>query len=390
MPVPLPPPFDLDQRPVVALFRSPLFNASETFVPAQATALRDHQPLVAGLERKGEVPAGLAGRLLVLDRRERLELKLLGDGAGLARRLRPFRPVLIHAHFGPDGLLALPAARRLGIPLVTTLHGYDVSRSRAALLRSGRPSWIRYALRRQRLVDSGELFVAVSDAVRRRAIASGYPEERTLTHRIGVDLSRLTRRPPGSGEAATILHVGRLVEKKGTHLLLRAFARLLRTIPDARLVVIGEGPRRAELERLAGALALGGSVRFLGEQKPEAVAEWMRRSALLAAPSLTAADGDAEGLPIVILEAAASGLPVIGSDHSGIPEAVIDGRTGFLVPEGEVEPLAARIADLIADPALAERLGGEARALVEREFDLARQTAKLERIYDGLTGRTCA
>ena len=73
MPVPLPPPFDLDQRPVVALFRSPLFNASETFVPAQATALRDHQPLVAGLERKGEVPAGLAGRLLVLDRRERLQ-----------------------------------------------------------------------------------------------------------------------------------------------------------------------------------------------------------------------------------------------------------------------------------------------------------------------------
>src|SRR4051812_34929129 len=99
MPIPLPPPYDLDQRPLVAIFRSPVFNVSETFVPAQAAALRRYQPLIAGLEDKGNVPPSLADRRLLLDRTERLALKLLGRGAVLADRLRPYRPSLVHAHF---------------------------------------------------------------------------------------------------------------------------------------------------------------------------------------------------------------------------------------------------------------------------------------------------
>jgi glycosyltransferase involved in cell wall biosynthesis len=380
MTVPLPPPFDLDQRPVAAIFRSPLFNASETFVPAQAAALRRYQPLVVGLERKGAVPPALADRLFLLDRPgERLALKLLGRGGGVAERLGCFRPALIHAHFGPDGLLALPIAERLGVPLVTTLHGYDVNRTRSALLGSGRLSWMLYALLQRRLAARGDLFVAVSDALRRRAIARGFPEARTVTHRIGVDLSRF---PPGPGGEPAILHVGRLVEKKGTHLLLRAFARVRQALPGATVVIIGDGPRRDRLERLAAGLGLGESVRFLGSQPPERVAEWMRRASALAIPSVTAADGDAEGLPVVLFEAAASGLPVVGSDHEGIPEGVEDGVSGFVVPEGEAEPLARRLIELLATPALAARMGAAARRLAEREFDIVHQTAKLERLYD--------
>jgi colanic acid/amylovoran biosynthesis glycosyltransferase len=107
-------------------------------------------------------------------------------------------------------------------------------------------------------------------------------------------------------------------------------------------------------------------------------------------PSVTAADGDSEGLPVVIFEAAASGLPVVGFDHAGIPEAVIDGETGFIVPEGEVEPLAARLGELLADPDLAARMGGRARTLAEQDFDLARQTERLERIYDDVVELGCA
>jgi glycosyltransferase involved in cell wall biosynthesis len=372
---------------VVALFRSAMFNPSETFVAAQAAALRRYQPLIVGLRHKGNVPPDLAARLLLLDATQGMKLKLLGSGIGPAERLRRYHPALVHAHFGTDGLLALPIARRLRIPLVTTLHGYDVSRTRAALLASGRLSWIRYALLRSRLAMAGDLFIAVSDAVRRRAIGHGFSEARTVTHRIGVDLARF---PPGKGGGATILHVGRLVEKKGTDLLLRAFASARSGIPQAELVIIGDGPRHGALERLAAALGLGASVRFLGAQPADVVAEWMGRSAVLAVPSVTAADGDAEGLPVVVFEAAASGLPVVGTDHAGIPEAVIDGMTGFVVPEGEVEPLAARLAELLADPGRAAAMGRNARALAEREFDLVRQTARLERLYDRVREPRCA
>ena len=193
------------------------------------------------------------------------------------------------------------------MPLITSLRGYDVTRSDAALLRSGRLSWMRYALGKKRLQREGALFLAVSDALRRQAIARGFPEERTLTHYNGVDLGRF-RPGDAPGEPGLVLHVGRLVEKKGTAVLIEALAGL----PDARLVVIGDGPLRGALERQAGP-----AVRFLGALPPDEVAQWMRRASVLAAPSLTAADGDAEGLPNVVVEAAASGLPVVATRPFG-------------------------------------------------------------------------
>jgi glycosyltransferase involved in cell wall biosynthesis len=382
---PLPPPFGLDQRPVVAIFRSPVFNASETFVPAQAAALDRYQPLVLGVERKGPVPAALAQRLLIAaPGRESLGLKF-GTGSALAERLRRFRPVLLHAHFGPDGLRALPIAERLGVPLVTTLHGYDVNRSMAALIASGSQAWIRYALFQGRLQRSGSLFIAVSEALRRQALRRGYPEARTITHHIGVDLDLF---PVGGGGDATILHVGRLVEKKGAHILLRAFALVLAKVPGARLAIIGDGPRRAALERLASELGLAGAVTFLGALPPDRVGEWMRRAAVLAVPSVTARDGDAEGLPVVVFEAAASGLPVVGSDHEGIPEGVADGVSGYIVPEGAVEPLADRLSELLLRAGLRRDMGKAARALAEDRFDLRKQTRRLEEHYDLLIRST--
>jgi glycosyltransferase involved in cell wall biosynthesis len=382
-----PPGLDLDQRPVAAIFRSPLFNASETFVQTQALALRRYQPLVIGLERKGHVLPPLEGRLLVATGAERLRLRAFGRAEALAGRLRPFRPRLVHAHFGTDGLLALPLARALGVPLVTTLHGFEISRSFGAMLLSGRPSWMRYALLKRRLQRCGDLFIAVSAAVRAKALAQGFPPERILVHHNGIDLAKF-RAAPGGREAGLVLHVGRLVEKKGTRLLLDAVAKL----PEARLVIVGDGPLRASLERHAAGLGLGGRIRFLGHQPPDEVARWMGRAWLLAVPSVTAADGDSEGLPTVLIEAAASALPAVVSDHSGLPEAVSDGRSGFVVPEGDGEALAARLAELLASPALQASMGGAARAIAGERFDAARQAAALEARYDALVaaGPRCA
>jgi len=364
--------FEQDGRPLVAMFRSPVFNASETFVRAQAVGLERYQALVVGLEEKGHVPEAIAGRVMLSENAiERLGVRL-GRWGRLGARVAAQRPALVHAQFGTDGVLALPLARRLGVPLVTTLRGYEVSRR--GMIGSGRLSWMRYAFGRRTLMREGSLFLAVSNALKEKALAQGFPEERTHVHYNGVDLARFSGAREDDG--ATVLHVGRLVEKKGTKLLIEAVSR----IPSGRLVIIGDGPLRIELERLAGERAL-----FLGHQPPEVVAEWMRRAALLAAPSVTARDGDAEGLPNVVVEAAAAGLPVVGSDHEGIPEAVTDGESGFLVPEGEVDPLAARIAELLGNSDLRGRMGAAGRALAERGFDFARQMRLLEERYDSLT-----
>jgi glycosyltransferase involved in cell wall biosynthesis len=368
-----------DDRPVAAIFRSPLFNASETFVQTHALSLRRYRPLVVGLEDKRNAWPELRERLLVATPGEAAALKFLGLPGGLAKRIAPERPRLVHAHFATDGLLALPLAEALGVPLVTTLHGFDVTRSRRAMLASGRLSWVRYALRGEHLRQRGTLFIAVSDAIRAKALAQGFPPERTTTHLNGIDLARFCR--PSTPEPGLVLHVGRLVEKKGTALLLQAMAQL-----DAKLVVIGDGPLRPALERQAAALGLGQRVIFVGSLPPDEVAGWMARAWVLAAPSVTARDGDSEGLPTVIAEAAAAALPVVVSDHSGLPEAVIEGETGFIVPEGDASALARALADLLAFPDLRARLSAAARLLAEERFDSARQAAGLERLYDQVAG----
>lgn len=370
---------DDEQKPVVAIFRSAVFNASERFIQDQAAALTRWRPVVVGLELKGKMLPRLREAIVTKSTRERVAFHLRGRGGLIEAKLRAVRPILIHAHFGTDGLLVLPLARALGVPLITSLRGYDVTRSDAALLRSGRPIWMRYALGKKRLQRGGALFLAVSDALRDQAISRGYPEARTVTHYNGVDLDRF-RPGDAPAEPGLVLHVGRLVEKKGTKVLIEALAR----IANAKLVVIGDGPLRSVLERQAR--ELGDRVQFFGELPSDEVANWMRRASVLAAPSITAVDGDAEGLPNVVVEAAASGLPVVGTTHSGIPEAIDDGISGFLVPESDAVALASRLTQLLASESLRRDMGAAARRLAERKFSRQMLTARLESIYDKVAG----
>ena len=372
-----------NQRPAVVIFRSPLFNPSETFVQAQAAGLVRYQPLVVGLADKGGAIPALSDRLVLARPLESLRLRL-GDPAPLARRLAAF-PAETDPRPFRAGLSASPLARALGIPLVTSLRGYDVHRSRAALLRSGRLSWMRYAFARRRLAREGALFLAVSVALRDRAFALGFPEVRPLTHDNGVDLDTFHPSPEAPGERL-ILHVGRLVEKKGTNLLIEAFARIAPAFPEATLVIAGEGPRRRRLERQAAPLGDRSRI-FAGALSPDAVAALMRRAWLLAAPSLTARDGDAEGLPNVVVEAAASGLPVVASAHAGIPEAVEHEKTGLIVAEGEIAPLAEALRTLLAAPALRHDFAIAARHLAEQRFDARLQSERLEALYDRVLRR---
>jgi glycosyltransferase involved in cell wall biosynthesis len=371
---------------VVVTYRSPVFNRSEGFVQAQALGLTEFQPLVCGRNRAGPVAPELADRLILpANWLGMLRLDVAGAGPDYARRVAPWRPVLVHAHFATDGMAALPLAQRLDVPLVTSLRGYDVTRSRTSLLLSGSLSKLRYALFGRRLRAQGALFLAVCDFLRERAIASGFPAERTITHYNGVDLDRF--RPGDAPEPGLVLHVARLAEKKGTDVLLRAFAAVRGRFPAARLVVIGDGPLRGRLRREAAQLGIGDAVEWLGMRPADEVAAWMRRAWALAVPSRSGRDGNAEGLPNVVVEAAASGLPVVASRHAGIPEAVAHGRSGLLVAEGAAEPLAQALTELLGSPDLRRGFARGSRALASERFDYRRQMQRLQAHYRWVIGR---
>jgi colanic acid/amylovoran biosynthesis glycosyltransferase len=370
----------------VAIFRHNLFRISEPFITQQAQKLRRYKPLYLGRLRFGDPPGQSESRAL-----QDLSPRCPLPGAGLqmiTRNPRPYRrllgdrrPSLIHAHFGVEGVYALPLARQMKIPLVTTFHGFDATLSTAALLTS--PAWANYPLFRRRLARQGDLFLCASSFIRDRVLAMGFPAARTRVHYIGVDCRAIRPRDPCE-ETPTILHVARLVEVKGARYLIRAFGALASRHMDAQLVLIGDGPLKRPLQALARSLALQDRVRFLGALPHSEVLTWMRRAAMLVLPSVRTATGRVEGLGMVLLEAAATGLPVIGSRIGGIPEGVLDGETGFLVPERDAGALAARMGDLLHDPAMRLRLGAQARAHVERNFDLDRQTGVLEDFYDSV------
>lgn len=370
----------------IAVFRHNLFRISEPFITQQAQQLRRHKPVYVGRLRFGEAPAGAdslaledLGRQWVLPR---LGWQMVSRTPQPYRRLLEAHPVsLIHAHFGVEGVYALPLARQLNVPLVTTFHGFDATLSTAALLCS--PAWANYPLFRRRLARQGDLFLCASAFIRERVLAMGFPEARTRVHYIGVDCQAIEPRRDDE-ETPTILHVARLVEVKGTRYLIRAFAALAERHAGVQLVIIGDGPLKHKLQALAEQLGVGQRVRFLGAVPHPQVLEWMRRAAMLVLPSVRTATGRVEGLGMVLLEAAATGVPVVGSRVGGIPEGVIDGVTGFLAPQRDAAALAGRMADLLDDPDLRRRMGVEARALVERQFDIRRQTEMLENFYDAL------
>ncbi len=371
----------------VAIFRHNLFKLSEPFIAQQAEALRRYRPVYLGRLRFGPTPHG-AESLAIADLTPR---PLLAAGAQIVsaspapylQLLGNQRPALIHAHFGVEGVYAMPLAKRLGIPLVTSFHGFDATLSTAGLLAN--PAWVRYALGRGRLARHGQLFLCASAFLRDKILALGFPAERSFVHYLGVDLATITPRRQEE-EECIILHVARLEPVKGSATLLRAFALVAASHPAVRLVIIGDGQKRRALEQEARSIGVRDRIDFIGARPHAEVLGWMRRAAVLAIPSVRTGSGREEGLGMVMLEAAAHGVPVIGSRVGGIPEGIDHGRTGFLVPERDPAALAQRLQSVLADQALRQSLGLAARAMMVAGFDLTQQIAKLESLYDGLLG----
>jgi colanic acid/amylovoran biosynthesis glycosyltransferase len=311
--------------------------------------------------------------------------KLTGVAPRLKRQIKALRPALIHAHHGVSGALALPLARSLRIPLVVTFHGADATTTARTSRFTSVAGWA-LNWRAQWLKEGPALIIAVSQFIKRKLLAAGYPEDKIVVHHIGVNTDKF-RADPTVAREPVVLFVGRLVEKKGTEYLLRAMDQVQKNLPNLHLVIAGDGPLRASLEPLAAKLQ---RCTFLGMQSHDVVKGWMNRASMLVAPSVTAASGDSEGLPTVIVEAQAMGLPVIATDHAGNAEAVTNGETGLIAVERDVETLAKHMVRLSTDKDLWARLSHNARSQTAREFDIRRQTRILEGLYDEVLARSTA
>jgi colanic acid/amylovoran biosynthesis glycosyltransferase len=297
--------------------------------------------------------------------------------------LAALRPGLIHAHFGRGGALALPIARALRVPLVVTFHGGDATKDSHYHRRMPPTVFQRRVAALQR---EAALFVCVSEHIRDSLLARGFPADKLLVHRYGVELGPEDCDRKYEGEGRPVLFAGRFVEKKGAAVLLEAMRRLDPAIRPP-VVLAGGGPAGDELKRIAGPL---GNVEFTGWLPHEALRRRMRGALAICVPSLAAADGDAEGLPNVILEAMAEGVPVVASRHAGIPEAVVHEVTGLLVPPGDPEALAAALRRLIVAPELRRHLGSRGREIAAERFGAIAQSRRLEaillRVIAGLPG----
>lgn len=368
----------------VLIYRSRLLPASETFIQAQTAALTRYEPFflsrkrVRGLELPSE-------RMCVINETPvlgRLYDRLFTSRGYLPRRVRrdleDIRPALVHAHFAVDGCLALPVAQRLGVPLVVTMHGYDVTTSDEVFKRRSDRALRQFPTRRATLFREGDCFIAISNFIRATAERLGCPPERTRVLYIGIDEQRFT---PTTQEHARplVLFVGRMVPKKGGEHLLRAMALVQQQLPTAELVFIGDGPLRQTLESQAQALR---NVSFLGAQPASVVREHLQRTSVFCVPSIAAPNGDNEGLGMVFLEAQAMAVPVVSFDSGGVSEGVGHGVTGLLARPGDDAALAEHLLRLLQEPALRRQMGQAGRARVEQLFSLRRQTALLEDLYD--------
>ncbi len=283
---------------------------------------------------------------------------------------------VLHCHFGSvaRGVAYLREIGAINGRLVTTFHGVDVS---ADLERDARCY--------DHLFAHGDLFLPISDFWRRRLERHGMPAARTTVHRMGVDPRRFSfhdRAGPDSA-AVRLLMVGRMVEKKGHAYALAALAALAPRAPvGLGLEFIGDGPLRPRLEAQCRALGIGARVTFHGWRDQSFVAERMNESHILVAPSVTDAAGDMEGIPVTIMEAMATGMPVVSTWHSAIPEIIEHERSGILVKERDATALASALEQLMTSPDTRARLARAARHTIERSYDIRRLNRRLAGLFD--------
>jgi colanic acid/amylovoran biosynthesis glycosyltransferase len=280
---------------------------------------------------------------------------------------------IIYCHFGPNGNKGM-MLREIGMftgKLLTVFHGYDLS----SYLKEQDDSHIYSHLFKQ-----GDLFLPISDLWKDRLLELGCSPEKIIVHRMGIDVDKFLFQPRqvGVDGKVRIVSIARLVGKKGIEYGIRAIEKITKTLEQFEYI----GPLRTELENLINHLGVSQYVKLTGWKEQPEILEILSQSHIFLAPSITSNTGDQEGIPVVLMEAMACGLPVISTKHGGIPELVKDNVSGFLVPEKSVDELADKLSHLISHPELWLEMGKAGHDFIVENYNIEKLNDTLVEICE--------
>lgn len=356
---------------------------SETFIKAQKELL----PFEVHYYSGGNKPIVLEGQGNILENSD-LEkmafysLKMLTGSKKswhdhkLARSLRSNRIDCVLAQYGQTGAAMMPVCRALNIPLIVHFHGQDASRHQ--VLETHKQAYremFRYAART----------IAVSRAMYQKLLDLGCPQDRLVLNTYGPNDSFLEIEP--DFQNAHFVGIGRFTDKKAPYYTILAFSKILPTFPNARLTIGGDGELHYACTNLVKYLNIEHAVSLPGKIAPSRFRELLTSAAAFVQHSVVAADGDSEGTPVAILEASAAGLPVISTKHAGIPDVILNEETGLLVEEHDVDGMAEAMGKILADRAMAKRMGQAGKDRIRQNFCMSRYIAKLAEEISGAVSR---
>jgi colanic acid/amylovoran biosynthesis glycosyltransferase len=377
-----------DSRPVIACYCATFLKPEMLHIYRQITALERCIPVVIAQKREQAESYPFESIHIVPKPSthflRRFWFRQLRDAPWQisGRELRALQRILsktdarlLHIYFGQIAVHLLPLIRAWQKPSIVSFHGADV------MVDMNKPAY-REATRQ--MLDAVKLVLVRSESLRRAVIHLGCDERKMEIQRTGIPLDEFPFRERNFVAAATgwrFVQAGRLIEKKGLPVTLRAFAVFQGQHPNAKLTIAGEGPLLGQLQNLARELNVEGNVSFTGFISQKQLREIYYASHIFLHPSQTGRDGNQEGIPNSMLEAMASGLPVFATEHGGIPEVIENGAFGVLVPERHHEKLAAALLDAAKDPDFLSRMARRGAEIVRKNFDLRAQAQRLENIY---------
>lgn len=367
----------MSQPQTILAYCDKMFTPSESFIPRGYSAFSRLRPVYVGHTINGPVPDGAEAIDItpLHGRTGAAGFKQFGlVSSALEQRLRALNPIAIHASFGKSGAYALPLARQLGLPLAVTYYGGDATKTS-----NTKTSVVRvYNRRRQQLWDTADLILPCSDFIRRELLAKGAPDDKMVVHHNTADPAKFQ---PGEKQNLLVF-AGRWSPKKGIDTLIDALTRLGPQLDGWTVRLCGnkpEGQRDAFEQGLHDKLAASGvAVELAGWVPADDMPGHWAEAKIACVPSKRAPSGDAEGLPLVCIEAMLSGCALAATKHSGIVECVSDGETGYLCDEGDANALATNLAKMLADPGKTAAMGDAGRARALEQFNLQTQSRKLE------------
>jgi len=341
--------------------------------------LKNFAPVVITQKRDGDWPVE---RLRVVPRSafrflsrglERFSGKPWQISAGEARRIGEAAAdaSLLHIFFGNVAVHLLPLLRRVRVPAVVSFHGSDVA---------GAIATAEYGEARREMFDCSRLVLCRSEQLAEKVAGLGCdPAKLRIMKTVLPEIGFVDRTPPSDGQWQ-IVQACRLVPKKGLATSLRAFAVFSKTFSGAHFTIAGEGPMEEQLRELASALGVADRVSFAGFLPQDSLRQLYSRSHIFLHPSETAG-GDVEGIPNSLLEAMASGLPVVATRHGGIPEVVTDGASGLLCEEQDHAAVAAALLHLTSDSGLYRKIAQAGSDSIRDQFSAERRVAEIENLY---------